>query len=243
MPDTAVPPDAAGRLLRRINEAGFTAAVSCGAGAMHALASTQAFLKPLWPHRNLISSVWGSSAGSISAAFFCSGLDPVRMENLFRSTRLKNMVGPKTLSTVNLALRGLQRAFGKRAGIVNGDHFRFLIRSTITPERDRFSMSFPRFSILATPSNKDHGGKATVFSPDSTPETTISSAVVASSAHPVYFGPQWIDGVAYSDAARLEPLPTTSIIQARKNGGGDPKEIGILAHMIKSEEHTSPIPS
>jgi NTE family protein len=168
-------------------------ALVLGGGGMKGLAHVGAW-RAVLEHGIRVTSVVGTSIGSLIGACIAGGVDYDRLVNLARSLQKTDIV---TLNRWALLFNGI-----RQPSIFRDDVFRAYIESVLPAST---------FAELALPLSMNavdlETGEEVWFGEGGRGDVPLADAIYASCALPVFYPPALIDGRYYVDGGVLDALP------------------------------------
>ncbi|MBI3633335.1 MAG: hypothetical protein HY226_03535 [Candidatus Vogelbacteria bacterium] len=221
-------------------------------GAIPAIAASLSLWEILEPYRQYIDGIRTASGSGIPLSLAASGVEAKEIRKRLVGLHLKDVVedigffaehnetkrfldnfrnliayyvsGWRASSTI------LRQLGDHRTGIVRGENIKKLLDQGLST--NDFAKTSPPLEVVAT---LIEGSRIYIFSKDTTPDVSISDAVVASCAIRHIVAIQTVNGQQFVDAAQKESIPILSIIDSHIKKGGDPKKlviIGTFAHTL-----------
>jgi predicted acylesterase/phospholipase RssA len=172
-------------------------------GALRGICAQVGALLALEPHRLRFDAVIGTSAGSIVGALFAAGKTPAQMEGLLAGLRREDYLDPRS----NLALAfALSRRLRGVSGYYRGEALLGFLRRSLAP-RTRIEECDPPLAITVT--NVSRGV------PQVKTRGPLAELARASSAIPLVFELQAIDGEYYADGGVANNVPLDELAKLR----------------------------
>ncbi len=236
-----------------MKEDGYYICFVSGVGSVAAIAASQLMWEQLEPYKNYINSIRAASGSTIPLSLAASGMRAAEIRKNLLKLHIKDLVEDIGFFAEHNQDEGIfgkmrdlrayyLRWFGAtktivnhlvdhRIGIVRGENIKKLLDEHLCT--NDFNKTSPPLEIVAT---QLEGSKTYIFSGETTPDVSISEAVVASCAIRHIIAIQNIKGRQFVDAAQKESLPILSVIDSHINHGNDPKKLLIIGSFV----HTLP---
>ena len=242
-----------GEYLEHLKNTGHTIYLVGSVGSIPAIAAALSLWELVEPYKEFIDGIRAASGSGIPLSLAASGISAVKIREELLKLHLKDIVedigffaehnqGKGVLGKLRdlkayylhwfkAASTIVSHLVDHRIGIVRGENMKKLLdRNLLTND---FRVTSPPLEIVAT---LLEGSKTYIFSKETTPDISISEAVVASCAIRHIIAIQTIKGQKFVDAAQKESIPLLSVIDSHIKRGLDPKKLVIIGTFV----HTLP---